>query len=150
MQSERCKKVISALDGLSREEKCEIYRHIAGSDLWKPIPNLVGLPAEADLCIRTMNEVTGNDIRQRSRRRDLVWGRFIVIHELLGKGWSTNAVGNVFGMDHSSVIHGRDCVRMMIRMPKMYPSESLIWGYFKKRLADERMRMEGEPGRQAV
>lgn len=88
----------------------------------------------SEVFIREMNGILGADIRERSRRHPLVWGRFIVIGELLEGGWSTTLVGNVFGMDHSSVVYAKRQVETMLEYPGQYAAEIELYKEFKRRI----------------
>lgn len=140
--SDRFRDVLRVLLEMSDAEVLELYRQLG--------ERMGAGPLRSEIYVSTMSEILGEDIRRRSRRHGLVWGRFIVMHELLGQGWSTPLVGDVFGMDHSTVVHARQQVDNMLEWPGVYPGEYAIYMEFKRRINDGRMRMECQPGGPAV
>lgn len=128
------KKIMKMLVKMSDNELQSLYKYLVG----KTIPPEM----RSDLYVSLMNEVTGVDIKDRSRRRDVVWGRYIVINELLEDGWSSTRVGDVFCMDHSSVSHASSQVKMMLDMPGMYSMEYEIYKKFKSYIYNEELRLE--------
>lgn len=128
------KKIMKILVKMSDSELHSLYQYLGG----KMIPQEM----RSDFYVSLMNEVTGLNIKDHTRRRDVVWGRYIVIHELLEDGWSSTSAGNVFGMDHSSVSHAKAQVAMMLDMPNMYSMEYDIYKKFKSYLYNEELRLE--------
>ena len=134
MTSNVLKKIMKILVKMSDSELHSLYQYLGG----KMIPPEM----RSDFYVSLMNEVTGLNIKDRSRRRDVVWGRYIVIHELLLDGWSSTKVGYVFGMDHSSVSHASSQVEMMLDMPGMYSMEYDIYRKFKSYIYNEELCLE--------
>lgn len=128
--------VVSLLREMDDGELLEVYRYIG--------TKLVSRKRLSDYYICAMNEILGVDVRRRTRLRQVLWGRFIVIYELLCHGWTTKMAGAAFGLDHSTVVNARKQVRNMLEMPWMYTDEIDIYKEFKRRISDGRMCMEGE------
>lgn len=134
MKCDVLKKIMKMLVKMNDRELFELYQYLGG----KAIPPEM----RSDFYVSIMNRIIGFDIRERSRRRDVVWGRYIVIHELLNDGWSCTVVGDVFGMNHSSVSHASAQVSMMLDMPRMYSMEYDIYRKFKSFIYNEELRLE--------
>ena len=59
--------------------------------------------------INTINETLEVDIRSRSRKREIVYSRFIFFHLMrhkLNKGYSLTTIGAFLKKDHATVLHG--------------------------------------------
>lgn len=128
------KKIMKMLVKMSDNELQSLYKYLVG----KTIPP----ETRSDLYVSLMNEITGMDIKDHTRKHDVVWGRYIVIHELLEDGWSSTRVGYVFGMNHSSVSHASAQVSKMLDMPRMYSMEYEIYKKFKSYIYNEELRLE--------
>lgn len=124
--SESLREVIKLLLELGEPELREVYEELC---------DRVGdRKPRAESLIDVMNGVVGSDVRFRTRRHAVVWARFIVISELLDRGWNLRMAGEYFGMKHSSVLYARDQVDNMLARPKMYPEEFRIYREFKRRI----------------
>ena len=132
-RSEKVERVVALLSTMSPVECREVWRRMGCEK---------EMPEYAKMCVAVMNGIIGRDIMERTRIGEVVWGRYMVMYELVDRGWSTLSVGRVFGMDHSSVVHGRECVREMLRRPSMYKAEMMVWDVFIKRIENERMHLE--------
>lgn len=136
-------KVIELLDGMSREELEQVYGYMHRYSLWQSRAPLESHTKDLEWYVEVMNDILGIDIKERGRKNNYVWGRFIVMYQLLRDGWPTTVVGDVFGMNHSSVIHGRRQVQTMLELPASYFSEMCVYKEFKRRIKDGKMRMAG-------
>lgn len=79
--------------------------------------------------------ITGRDIRERTREREVVWARNMVFYQLAQDGFSLSEIGRFMGFDHSTVIHGREQMKNMLTYCSMYPAEMNVWGKFQKSIA---------------
>lgn len=80
--------------------------------------------------IATMNSILGEgvDIRTRSRRHDIVWGRYIVAEALQSRlGFTASAAAQFLGWDHSSSIHWKKSIDTMQKYPVMYAYENELF-----------------------
>ena len=136
MSENRFKDVIRQLLEMSYDELEDVYEFIGRK--------LVPGPRKSDYYLRTMSEVVGFDVMNRSRRNDALWARYIVLYQLLEDGWNTTRAGGVFGLDHSTVSNAKIRVLQMLDMPGMYRHEYELYRDFKHRISgNEGMRMEG-------
>lgn len=87
--------------------------------------------------IRVMSELLGVDIMSRSRKNNVVWGRFMIMYCMRKDGLTLMHIGRALGRDHTTVIHGINMVNDMLHMPKMYPEEIRLWQQFLKIIKDE-------------
>jgi len=140
--SDRLRDVLKILLAMSNGEIRELYRYLG-----RHVSEAKDLQ---DIYVAVMNDIIGEDIRVRSRRHDVVWGRYIVISALLERGWSNTAAGRVFGLDHSSVTHARGQVDNMLAMPVMYGPEYRVYREFLKRISDEDLYLAGKAGGASV
>lgn len=124
--SDNLREVVKLLLELGPVELREVYEELCD--------RLGTRERRAESFIDIMSAIVGTDIRVRSRRHKVAWGRFIVISELLERGWNLTMAAEVFGMDHSSVIYARDQVDNMLVRPKMYQAEMRMYREFKKRI----------------
>lgn len=77
-----------------------------------------------------MRELSGIDPMENSRKRDVVTARMMVAMALLHEGCTTMQVAELFGRNHSAVIHYKD--RWLgIFMPG-WEAERELWEKFKK------------------
>lgn len=73
--------------------------------------------AYADRCVALMNEIIDADIMERSRIHLQAWGRFMVGSLLRDHGWTTVAIGEYFGYNHTAVTHWLQSVETMKANP---------------------------------
>lgn len=52
------------------------------------------------------NEIFGFDIRQKSRKRQIVWARYAVIYYLHKGGIKTHSLQNLFLMSNGGILRG--------------------------------------------
>ena len=124
--SERIRDVLKLLLEMGDDEVAEVYSYMRN--------RVFSGERRSDMFVSVMNDILGVDIRERSRRHPVVWGRFIVISELLEYGWSTTLVGNVFGLDHATVTHAKKQVEIMLNYPRQFVAEFDLYKEFKRRI----------------
>ena len=56
--------------------------------------------------VETISNNLGIDIRTRSRKRPYIQGRWIAFKALRSLGYTLQEIGDVFELDHSTVMHG--------------------------------------------
>lgn len=86
---------------------------------------------------KAMFDITGEDCTERTRRRPVVWARYIVAWQMTEDGFTTCQIGARLGIDHSTVSHCRDAVKEMLEYPRYYPQELAVFRQFKKTIQDE-------------
>ena len=79
-------------------------------------------------------DIAGVNIFERSRERKVSWCRFMAMWQLLRDGYTSLLVGEVFGLDHSSVLSARDAIDAMRIAPHQYPELSPVFQEFKKKM----------------
>lgn len=84
--------------------------------------------------IEIMSDIIGIDITVKCRKKEVVWGRNMVAYQLRRDGLSLHDVGNILGLDHSTVVHCEQNVTNMLQNPLMYFEEMRIWKRFKDTL----------------
>ena len=127
--------VVSSLERLDEVQLQDVRDYV--NDI---ILNEVSTP---EYLVSVMNDIVGADIKERTRTQKLVWGRFIVLSELLGMGWTTSAAGRVFRMNHSTVVHAHQQVNAMKEYPGSYCGYYDMYRKFKKRIRNDKMRLAG-------
>lgn len=79
--------------------------------------------------------IMGCDVREKSRKHEIVWARNMAFYQLTKDGFSLNKVGRFMGFNHSTVLYGRNQVEQMLKRPSMYREETAIWLKFQKSIA---------------
>jgi len=81
------------------------------------------------LC-RVMRDLSGIDPMNKSRKRDVVAARTIVAHTLITEGFSHTEIGELLGVDRSTVYYYED--RILGYRFGGYEPEWDLWNKFKK------------------
>lgn len=90
---------------------------------------------EGNRYIETMNDLLGGEIRSRSRRHDLSWGRFIVADALQARlGFTASAAAQFLDRDHSTSVHWKRNIKTMLEYPVMYAYENELYIDFNSRI----------------
>lgn len=79
--------------------------------------------------------ITGRDVRERSREREVVCARNMLFYQLNQDGYTLSEIGRFIGFDHATVYHGREQMKNMLEYSGMYPYEMSIWEKFQKSIA---------------
>jgi len=58
------------------------------------------------LIIKTIDDTLNVDIRSKTKKRKVVYSRFIFYHLMRNKNFSLQKIGSFLGKDHATVIHG--------------------------------------------
>lgn len=124
--SDRMRDVLRLLLEMSGDEIADVYVYLRS--------RLLPEDGNDEVFVCEMNSVVGEDINARTRRHNVVWGRYIVLSELLDCGWSTTRAGAVFGLDHATVTYAKHRVEDMLQYPKQYSAEMELYREFKKRI----------------
>ena len=86
--------------------------------------------ARVEYLCQKMQEVSGIDPRGRSRKRDVVAARCIVSHTLIREGYSFTQIGELLGMDRSTIYFYED--RILGYQFGGYEPERELWDKFKR------------------
>lgn len=86
--------------------------------------------------------IAGVDIFERSRERIVSWCRFMAMWQLLKDGYTSLLIGDVFGLDHSSVLNARTSIDAMCLNPDRYSELVPIFKEFRKRVLKDGQRDE--------
>ena len=89
--------------------------------------------------IRIMSGIVGTDITVRSRKAQVTWPRYLVMYQLRKDGLFFREIAGIFGVNHTTVVHGVKEVHAMLDMPRMYPDEIRLWQRFQKIIKDEQV-----------
>lgn len=81
-----------------------------------------------ELC-RIMKELSGIDPRENSRKHDVVTTRMMVAYQLMREGFTSLAVGELFGRDHSTVLNYKE--RWLALFMPGWEAERELWERFK-------------------
>jgi len=85
--------------------------------------------------IRIMNGIINDDILRKSRKKRLVWGRYIVAYQMRKEGYQLVEIAKCLGLMHCTIVHSVHCVEDMLKMPGMYQYEMGLWEYFQEILS---------------
>lgn len=83
------------------------------------------------LC-ETIKRISGIDPLRDSRKRDNVTVRSMVAWQLIQEGFTTIAVGELFGKNHSTIIHYKD--RFLGFFMPGWEAERELWEKFKQEI----------------
>ena len=134
---ETYEEIIEALNRLPRKQLQKVYSYLSQMRLWRDMESVRTPREDFEGYVEVMNEIVGTDIMAKSRSRDLVWGRFVVMHKLAMEGCSLTSIGRLFGVGHCAVIYARDTVDRMLASPKLFPYEMTVYHEFYKRINKE-------------
>lgn len=67
----------------------------------------------SELSLKTIKDLVGkyfkiNDISKKTRETSYVWARYVYYRIGLDEGYSLTAIGNELGLDHATVLHGKN------------------------------------------
>ena len=79
----------------------------------------------------TMQEISGYDPAEDSRKRPVVTARIFVCYVLLLEGWSEHRIGITVGWDHSTINYYRKRMVEILTLPG-FDAERELWEQFKK------------------
>lgn len=79
--------------------------------------------------------IMGMDVRDKTRKHEIVWARNMAFYQLTEDGFSLIKVGKFMGFNHSTVLYGRRQVEQMLKRPSMYKEETAIWQKFQRSIA---------------
>ena len=74
----------------------------------------------------------GEALLSRSRDRQLVWARYIMMDQLRSMGYTCTLIGAGLNMNHATVVYGTKEIDKMHNNPGMYPIEYDIWEKFQQ------------------
>lgn len=94
----------------------------------------VKLPDLIDDYRLAMLDVIGCDILERSRKRNVVLGRSIVIYYLCKSGFRPSEIGDAIGLERTTVIHARDQIGFIIGHPDAFKLEMVYVDKFLKKI----------------
>lgn len=116
------------------DRHCEYCSYRGGCERRPVLENIYSHASEyCDI----MSNLVGDDIRTRKRDGLIVAGRYFVVYKLRLDGYSLMAIGQFFGMNHATVLHGANKVKDMFENPRFYWQELDIWEKFNKQLSND-------------
>ena len=129
---ERYDRAVELIEDMPSEERLRFFAWLSGRMGWHYTPKVEFKQDRLRRYVRVMNGLVGDDIMRRTRERDIVIGRQIVMYRMLVEGCSTEWVGKVFEMSHCTVIHARRTVEDWLVMPRAYPNEMAVYRKFNQ------------------
>lgn len=115
----------------ANERQCKFCSYRQGCEKY-PVSGRLGINEDGRRLMETMRGIVGDGVTSRSRLPKYVWGRYIVGYELRRMGYSYKDVAKAVGLDHSTVIHGENLVKLMQKNPVFYQNELEIYDKFNK------------------
>lgn len=120
---------------VNKEDRmCDFCSYIDGCERR---PRVLWPSGAAGVYMKAMFEVSDINVLEVSRKKKVVWARNMVVYKLCMSGMSLAAVGEYFGMDHSSVWYCKHQVKTMLSCPLMYRDEMELWNKFNEQLEYE-------------
>lgn len=133
----KAEEILDAIDALPWKERLRLFRHIYDRVMRRDYKEFIGIDETFARYHKAMFDITGEDCTEHTRRRPVVWARYIVAWQMTEDGFTTNQIGARLGIDHSTVSHCRDAVKEMLEYPRYYPQELAVFRKFKKTIQDE-------------
>lgn len=124
--------ILQEIDALPWQERLRLFRVIYDRVLLRNCDKYAGLDETFARYHKAMFDITGEDCTERTRRRPVVWARYIVAWQMTEDGFTTCQIGARLGIDHSTVSHCRDAVKEMLEYPRYYPEEMAVLRKFKQ------------------
>ena len=135
MESEsKYERAVELVEGLASDERLRLYAWLSLRMGWNSTPKTGCREERLQHYVEVMNGIVGADIRERSRKREIVVARNIVMHRMLVEGATQTWVGEQFGMGHCAVIVARRMVENMLMMPRAYMDEMTIYRKFNDKI----------------
>lgn len=125
-------RVIELVEDLLPDQRLRLYAWLSQRMGWHYVPKVALKQDRLRLYVSVMNEIVGGDIMVRTRERDIVIGRNIVMHRLLSEGCSTEWIGKQFGLSHCTVIHARGVVEDWLMASRIFKDEVGIYRKFNQ------------------
>lgn len=116
------------------DRHCQYCSYILGCEKRLVNGKRIGESEYLEEYLMAMSAEVGANILEKSRRARIVWGRYLLAYQLSLDGFSDKSIGNMVGLDRTTVIHAMKEVKKMIKSPWMYPSETEMWINFKTRI----------------
>ncbi len=88
--------------------------------------------------LQAANKAAGGNVLSRSRRNDLLWGRYILIRALRDASLHPGEIAKLIGIHRTSVLHALSKAETMLGNPKTYPKEYDIWNRFRQNIDSHR------------
>ena len=111
----------------SEDRLCEFCSYRDGCERY---PRLETPEGRMEWYVYVINGIIGDDVLRRCRRKDLVWGRNMLIYRLRQEGMTQEKVSRMVGLDHSTVHHCERQIERMLERPAMYLEEFKVWKLF--------------------
>lgn len=108
------------------DRHCEFCSYWGGCEK-RPVEPVRNCTEVATEYLAIMYRITGLDIMTPSRRREVSWGRYMVIYLLHKAGFSWIQIGKAIGLNRVTAMYGAKNVTKMLQMPAMYPKEMDVW-----------------------
>lgn len=77
-----------------------------------------------------MQEVSGIDVKKRSRDRETVTARCLFMFVARREGYSQSDIGRFVGRDHATVCHAENRVKDMFSFPNAYKEEINLYNKY--------------------
>lgn len=113
--------MIDTIRNLSLEEKEQLYLEL-GKMIDEERMDLTALSLRERVRV-----ITGADIHEKSRRREVIIARVIFSNALLQSGATIILVGMEVGKDHATIDHYKKLLAKWKSMPRFFPEEIGCW-----------------------
>ena len=113
----------------SNDRKCVFCTYRGGCEVY-PIEYDKSLELSGLGYVKSMNEIIGADIRQPSRKKEVVWARNMVAYRLNQEGLSFERIGRILNRDHATIFHSVRRCSDIFKYPSMYREELALWETF--------------------
>lgn len=93
-------------------------------------PELVQTDVRLNRLAEDMQSLTGLDVRERSRKTDIVRARVVFVFVARAEGFSQATIGNFLGLDHSTVCCIEKKMRDALSFPAAYRDYIALYNQF--------------------
>lgn len=114
------------------DRHCEYCSYRGGCERYEVKPLY---ESRAQYFIRVMNDIIGDNVLRRSRKRELVWGRNIVAYQMKREKFQSVDIAKCLGLRHCTITHAVSSVVEMLNMPGLYQNEMRLWNFFQEMIS---------------
>lgn len=130
-------RAVGLVEAMDDGERLQFYAWLSQRMGWHYAPKVKGDRERLRHYAEVMGGIVGGDVMARTRSRDIVTGRSIVMHRMLSEGVTTVWLGRMFGLSHCTVMSARANVEDWIMMPHMHKNEVAVYSMFNEKIEED-------------
>ena len=110
---------------------CRYCSYVKGCEERKIYGKFVGISPRLDEYVSAMNGLAGMEVLSHTRKRPAVYGRYMLAFQLYVDGFSEKSIGDMLGLDRTTVIYSLKKMSDVIGSPLLYPDITELWIQFR-------------------